>query len=102
MPLRSAPMDDGSSRGVPTTPPGFGISAPKILRSGAHVLKGHAKVVSSLAIDSDGRWLVTGSYDHTARLWDLHALKPRRGMRVLKGHGKAVSAVALSSERTGS
>ncbi|MCH7990754.1 MAG: hypothetical protein IID46_16565 [Planctomycetes bacterium] len=43
---------------------------------GSRALKGHTDRIWSVAIRPDGRWLVTGSDDKTARLWDL---KGRRG-----------------------
>jgi WD40 repeat protein len=33
-------------------------------------LEGHSSRVSSAALSSDGRWVVTASYDGTARIWD--------------------------------
>ena len=45
-----------------------------------------------------GRWLVTGSGDKTARLWDLKAEHPETTARVLKGHEGSVHAVAISPE----
>jgi WD40 repeat protein len=35
------------------------------------ILKGHTKAVYSLAFSADGRYLLTGSGDETARLWDM-------------------------------
>jgi hypothetical protein len=35
------------------------------------VLKGHAGWVSSVAFSPDNRWVVTGSWDNSARLWLL-------------------------------
>jgi WD40 repeat protein len=35
------------------------------------VLRGHEGSVTSVAISPDNRWLVTGSWDNTARLWLL-------------------------------
>ncbi len=36
-----------------------------------HVLKGHSGPVVACAIASDDRWIVTASFDGTARIWDL-------------------------------
>ena len=59
------------------------------------VLRGHEDDLSSLAISSDGKWLVTGSEDRTARLWDLAAVDPSRSSIVLRGHEGKVLAVAI-------
>ncbi len=48
-----------------------GDSATKNPASGSRVLKGHTHWIYCVAISPDGRWLVTGSSDKTARLWDL-------------------------------
>ena len=40
------------------------------------VLRGHTDQIFALALSADGRWLVTGSRDTTARLWDLHDQLP--------------------------
>ena len=42
--------------------------------------------VYAVAISPDNRWLVTGSYDKTARLWDLKAKDPAANPVVLRGH----------------
>jgi WD40 repeat protein len=56
-------------------------------RNGAalHMLKAHTGAITSLAFDSTGKLLVSGSADHTARIWnvsagnaDAHARSPRR------------------------
>lgn len=56
-------------------------------------LVGHDHGVTSLASDTGGRWMVSGSEDGTVRLWD-----PRDGqqLRVLARHKLGVRAVALS------
>ncbi len=36
-------------------------------------LDGHTNAITALAATPDGRWLISTSYDHTARLWDLEA-----------------------------
>ena len=38
------------------------------------------------AISPDNHWLVTGSQDKTARLWDLSAKDPAANPVVLRGH----------------
>ena len=48
-----------------------GDSATKRSAARSRVLKGHTDWIGSVAISSDGPWLVTGSEDKTARLWDL-------------------------------
>ena len=57
---------------------------------------GHERPVTAVAVSRDGRWLVTGSWDNTARLWDLTAAEPQTTARVLGGHEDIVTAVAIS------
>ena len=35
------------------------------------VLRGHESGVTSVSISADNRWVLTGSIDNTARLWDM-------------------------------
>jgi WD40 repeat protein len=55
-------------------------------------LKGHTDYVACVAFSSDKKTLVSGSFDHTAIIWDIPSGKPRH---VLKGHKGAVLAVAF-------
>jgi len=59
------------------------------------LLKGHTSIISDLAFSSDGRLLISASYDKTARMWDL-----RTGETVheLRGHTNYICAVALSPD----
>ena len=36
-------------------------------------LDGHTNVISRLLATADGRWLISASYDHTIRYWDMQA-----------------------------
>jgi hypothetical protein len=54
--------------------------------------------ISAAAISPDYHWLVTGSTDHTARLWDLTAQDPTAHPTILHGHEDRVTAVAISPD----
>jgi WD40 repeat protein len=60
-------------------------------------LEGHQGGITALATSSDGRWLATGSKDHTVRLWDLRAL-PQRRSTILRRHAAPISHLAFSSD----
>ena len=49
----------------------------------SRVLKGHTHWIWSVAFSPDGRWLVTGSFDDTTRLWDLKSKNPARMVNLL-------------------
>jgi len=51
-----------------------------------------------VAISPDNRWVVTGSLDKTARLWDLSAKDPAANPVVLHGHDGWGNAVAISPD----
>jgi WD40 repeat protein len=46
-----------------------GGEAPKPIRK----LVGHGNVISRLVSTADGKWLISSSYDHTIRLWDMQS-----------------------------
>jgi WD40 repeat protein len=55
-------------------------------------LEGHARWVSAVAVTPDGLQAVSGSGDHTLRLWDL---KNGQTLRTLVGHRDTIRAVVV-------
>ena len=58
-------------------------------------IRGHSKVVFSVAYSPDGQRLVSGSFDGTARIWDLAS---GRELVTLKGHSAEIRSVAYSPD----
>jgi WD40 repeat protein len=58
-------------------------------------LTGHDDLVHSVAVSADGRRAVSGSDDHTVRVWDLDSGEL---VRTLTGHEDAVHSVAISAD----
>ncbi len=56
------------------------------------VLRGHGGPVRALAVQAQGRTLVSGSFDSSVIVWDL---KANAAQRVLRFHQGAVNAVAI-------
>ena len=59
------------------------------------IFAGHTGQVSSVAFSPDGRHILTGSNDHTARLWELSSAKE---LSKFQGHTDRVSSVAFSPD----
>ncbi|MCK4761293.1 MAG: WD40 repeat domain-containing protein [Candidatus Aminicenantes bacterium] len=59
------------------------------------VVAKHGIFVTSATISPDGRYILTGSKDNTARLWDLHG----KEIQVFRGHKELISSVAFSPNR---
>jgi WD40 repeat protein len=59
------------------------------------VSSAHSKDVRSVAISPDGKTLITGSYDHSIKLWDRFT---GQETRTLRGHTSGVRIVAISPD----
>lgn len=58
-------------------------------------LRGHRTHPTSVDLSPDGRWLVSGGYDSTVRVWDLHEQDPAANCRVLRGHEGLIKRVSI-------
>lgn len=68
----------------------------KLTLSRAQVFSGHDKQVSQVQFSDCGRYLVSGSYDRTVRVWEVASGLP---LFVISRHKDFVESVAFSSQR---
>ena len=57
--------------------------------------KGHSSGVTSVAFSADGRYVLSGSYDKTLKLWDV---SNGQEVRTFSGHSSYVMSVAFSPD----
>ncbi len=62
-----------------------------------HTIAGHADQVRSIALSPDGRWLISGSRDQTAKLWSLSKGELQK---TLANHTDEVNCVAFAADGT--
>ncbi|HTU21745.1 MAG TPA: caspase family protein [Gemmataceae bacterium] len=62
---------------------------------GLVVQTGHTSVVASVAFSPDGKYVLTGSHDNTAILWDA---RNGQKLRTFQGHRHVVRSVAFSPD----
>ena len=61
------------------------------------LLRGHSDIILGLAFSRDGNRLISGSFDKTARIWNV---RDQRTTHILKGHTGYISAVTFSPDDT--
>jgi len=103
--LKALPALPGEAQSARFTPDGRGIAvgtsdgvAVVLDAAGATKgeVKGHINWVNALAFSDDGSTLVTGSFDSTARVWEMPV---GRLVADLRGHSSPVRGVAISSDK---
>ena len=58
-------------------------------------LTGHDGVVNSVVYSADGQWIVTASFDQTAKVWDT---KRGKELLTLTGHDDGVKSAMYSPD----
>lgn len=56
---------------------------------------GHIKAVETIVVSPDNRWVATGSFDNTIKIWDIES---GRELRSLSGHNLGVKSLAVSAD----
>jgi WD40 repeat protein len=60
-----------------------------------NLLKGHTNIIQSLAFSANGNFLISGSADQTAIIWNLET---KEKLQTLSGHTGNITAVAFTSD----
>ena len=88
--LPSPPMGSISSPEVVTIRPNYGTFRARKSRPLADIVP----MSTSVAFSPDGQYILTGSLDHTAKLWDLQGQE----VQAFSGHSSYVYSVAFSPD----
>ncbi len=76
-----------------TTPTIASIPATPTPAALVQTFRGHTAWIESVAFSPDGKYVLTGSMDHTARLWDVIT---GQTVQIFKGRAVEVYSVAFS------
>ena len=68
---------------------------PLVSHSRCVQLEGHENHVTTLAITSDNKYIISGSSDRTVRIWDLQEKKQKA---ILRGHTDEIVTVVVTSD----
>src|SRR6187551_2193637 len=71
--LSARALNDSLQAGQTPSPVTAEAAWQALAASGAGLLNGHENTIFATAISADNHWLITGSDDQTARIWDLTA-----------------------------
>jgi WD40 repeat protein len=88
---KGAFLPGNALRSLPRLP----LNQPASTQKSVYVLTGHTAQVQAIAISPDGRFLASGSYDQTARLWDAQTGKL---LQTFEGHSNLVTTVAFGMD----
>lgn len=71
------------------------VDAKQVESENVRTLRGHTNFVSSVAMSPDGQYVVSGSWDHSVRVWSLQT---SQCVATLQGHTSDVESVAVSPD----
>src|SRR5262249_8945492 len=73
----------------------FSLTAEQTFHPELILQTSHSRPINSLVISPDGKWLVSGRQDFTAKIWEISS---GRLLRTLAGHNGKINAVAVSPD----